>query len=218
MSELLPPNATPQEVALTGTVGRLSSVPVPVRDVWDADTCPVGLLPWLAWAYSVDEWSINWTPEQQRAAIKRSVSVHRYKGTIGAVREALDALGFGVVIQEWFNKMPEGEPYTFSVQLTTDQVGIDQAALAKIFEIINSTKNLRSHLEGIEPIVVTRSEVFLGGVSGIGTEVDVVSGYTEAQMDDMMTALADGGFLTGDVTLDAFHNNLNTTLPGAGYW
>lgn len=217
MSDLLPPNATPQEAALEGATSRISNVPVLVRDIWNADTIPAGLLPWLAWAYSVDEWSADWTPAQRREAIKRSVSVHRYKGTIGAVREALDALGYIVVIQEWFNKLPEGEAYTFNVQLTTDQVGIDQPALAKIFQVINSTKNLRSHLEEIEPIVVTRSEVFLGGVNGIGTEVDVTPAYNEAQLDDIMAGL-EFDFLGNEAFLNAFHNNLNVTLPGPGYW
>lgn len=217
MSDLLPPNATPQELALEGAASRISNVPVLVRDIWNADTIPAGLLPWLAWAYSVDEWSADWTPAQRREAIKRSVSVHRYKGTIGAVREALDALGYIVVIQEWFNKLPEGEAYTFNVQLTTDQVGIDQPALAKIFQVINSTKNLRSHLEEIEPIVVTRSEVFLGGVNGTGSEVDVTPAYNEAQLDDIMTGL-EFDFLGNEALLNSFHNNLNVTLPAPGYW
>ncbi|MNT00427.1 Phage tail protein [compost metagenome] len=192
-------------------------MPTPVRDIWNADTIPAGLLPWLAWAYSVDEWSANWTPEQQREAIKRSVSVHRYKGTIGAVREALDALGYGVVIQEWYQKLPEGEPYTFNVKLTTGQVGIDQPALAKIFQIINSTKNLRSHLEGVETIVVTGSEVFLGGASMIGIEEDVTPLHDEEDVDNLMTAL-EYEFLENEALLNAFHNNLNVTLPAPGYW
>ena len=176
---LLPPNATPQELAMEQASARVGDVPTPVRDVWNPDTCPAALLPWLAWAYSVDNWDATWTPAQQRDSIRASVDVHRYKGTIGAVRDALDALGFTVVIQEWFNKLPEGEPYTFDVILTTDQIGIDQSAMAKILRVIEGTKNLRSHISTIRPTIKTASNIFIGGVMGMGSDLTIsFGGYT----------------------------------------
>ncbi|MDT9105875.1 phage tail protein I, partial [Escherichia coli] len=121
MSDLLPNNATPLEAALAEAIARISDVPTPARDVWNPDTCQANLLPWLAWAFSVDEWDADWSEAQKRAAIKAAVPVQRYKGTIGAVREALAALGFGVQVQEWFNQLPAGAPYTYRLLLTADQ-------------------------------------------------------------------------------------------------
>lgn len=195
MSEiLLPPNATPQELALEGATSRVVAVPSPVRDVWDADAAPDALLPWLAWAYSVDEWDAGWSPAQRREAIRRSVEVHRYKGTIGAVRTALAALGFDVVIQEWFNQSPVADPYTFTISLTTSQTGVNAAAIARILSVVNSTKNLRSHLTKIRPTVVSRSEVYTAGAPGIGTDVTVKPEYTDP--DALMDAFRAGFFET----------------------
>lgn len=173
MFDLLPNNATPLETALAETIARISDVPTPARDVWNPDTCPANLLPWLAWAFSVDEWDADWSDAQKRAAIKAAVPVQRYKGTIGAVREALAALGFGVQVQEWFNQLPAGEPYTYRLLLTADQVGIDQAALARILRVVDSTKNLRSHMDTLVPSATTRATLFTGGANGIGNEITI---------------------------------------------
>lgn len=92
MSDLFPPNATAQERAISEAIDR--TVPVVVREVWNPDTCPSDLLPWLAWAFSVDEWDSGWSDEVKRAAIAASVSIHRKKGTLWAVRTALENIGY----------------------------------------------------------------------------------------------------------------------------
>jgi phage tail P2-like protein len=175
MSDLLPSSATAAERALSNAVERHATLPVPVRDVWDADTCPAALLPWLAWAYSVDEWDTRWSEQQKREVIRRSIEVHRYKGTIGAVREALAALFFDSRIQEWFNQTPNGTPYTFKVLLQANQVGIEQAAFNKLFQVIDRAKNLRSHLDSVELFVSTPSVPYIAGAAGVGSEVVVTN-------------------------------------------
>lgn len=176
MSDLLPHNATAQERALSEAVSRISAVPVPIRDIWDADTCPPHLLAWLAWAFSVDQWDSTWTDSQQREFIKRSIEIHRYKGTIGAVREALRALSFDAQVQEWFNQVPAGDPYTFRLLLTVDQIGIDQAALAVLLSVVRRTKNLRSHISNIEVTAKTQASLCIAGTSAVGSEI-VLTGY-----------------------------------------
>lgn len=174
MSDLLPPNATPQERAISESIARIGDVPASgVRAQWNPNTCPPDLLPWLAWEFSVDEWDTSWSEAQKRAAIKSAVEVQRHKGTIGAVRNALNALGFGVQVQEWFNETPAGEPYTYRLLLTADQVGIDQQALAKILQVIDSAKNLRSHMSAAVPSVVTRATLVTAGANGMGNEITI---------------------------------------------
>ncbi len=95
MNSLLPPNATPQETAIEAATARIADVPVPNASLWTPATCPAALLPWLAWALSVDEWDGTWPEERQRAVIAASVGVHRRKGTRGAVVAALAAAGYG---------------------------------------------------------------------------------------------------------------------------
>jgi phage tail P2-like protein len=53
------------------------------------------LLPFLAWAFSVEEWGSDWSQETKRETIANSVLVHRLKGTLAAVRFALASAGYG---------------------------------------------------------------------------------------------------------------------------
>jgi len=100
---LLPPNATPLERRLTasGFAGAAGIVPT----LWHPATCPARLLPWLAWAESVDDWNEEWSEERKRAVIAASRAVHRLKGTPAAIRQALAARGQedAVIIERYDN-------------------------------------------------------------------------------------------------------------------
>lgn len=176
MSDLLPPNASKGERAISLAIERHAALPTPMREVWDADTCPADLLAWLAWSLTVDEWDSGWTDAQKRGVIKASIQVHRFKGSIGAVREALGALSYTARVQEWFNQIPAGAPYTFRLLLDVDQVGITQAAQAALQTALERTKNLRSHLERIEPSVTTRATLTVAACAALGTEI-VLTNY-----------------------------------------
>lgn len=66
-----------------------------IRPLWSPEDCPADLLPWLAWALSVDEWDAAWTDADRRAVVAGSALVHRRKGTIGSIRRALRNAGYG---------------------------------------------------------------------------------------------------------------------------
>ena len=92
---------TPVERELERTTGeRIEALPLLIRSLHNPDTCPIDLLPWLAWALSVDTWSTDWTEAQKRAVCKASLQIHRHKGTVGAVEDALAALGISLEIIE----------------------------------------------------------------------------------------------------------------------
>ncbi|MBI2235384.1 MAG: phage tail protein I [Magnetospirillum sp.] len=110
---LLPSNASAQELALEAATARIGAVPVPVDTLFDPQRCPTSHLPWLAWSLSVDYWRSDWPEATKRRVIAASVDVHRRKGTIGAVRRALTALGSPPEIVEWFDAAPAAEPGTF---------------------------------------------------------------------------------------------------------
>ncbi|MFQ2788910.1 phage tail protein I [Aeromonas caviae] len=171
MSELLPPSSTPLERALADTVSKVSTLPTTARDLWNPDTCPVELLPWLAWAFSLDDWDVTWTESQQRAAVKASYSVHRYKGTIGSVKDALQALGLGVQVQEWFNQIPAGDPYTYKLLLEVNQYGVSLAQLETIQAVVENAKNLRSHMTTLDLTVASNATVYIGAVAMSGNEI-----------------------------------------------
>lgn len=172
-NELLPPNATAHEIALSAAASRISDVPVPLRALYQPAATPMAALPALAWSYSLDEWDTSWTEAQKRQAVAGSLYVHRHKGTSGAVKRALSALGLDVQVQEWFSQTPAGAPFTFRLLLTGDQVGFDQAALQRLLYVVASTKNLRSHLSDVVPRVVTTAGPQVAAMSHVGSEITV---------------------------------------------
>lgn len=117
-NSLLPPSATPMERALAGVTERLEQLPVPYRQLWNPDTCPVNLLPYLAWSMSVDEWDNDWPEHIKRQTVKDSLYQHRIKGSRLAVENAIASFGTTADILEWWEKSPEGIPHTFSVAIS----------------------------------------------------------------------------------------------------
>lgn len=89
---LLPKNSSRLERALeTAVTGYDNAAQVPA--LWNGDTCPKGLLPWLAWEVSVDDWETDWSEEKKRAAINGSLDIHEQKGTPAAILNALAIRG-----------------------------------------------------------------------------------------------------------------------------
>ncbi|MFM2091074.1 MAG: hypothetical protein RLZZ127_1563 [Planctomycetota bacterium] len=141
MSEtLLPPSATAQERALDLATARVGDVSVPLRTLWDPDTCPASLLPWLAWALAVDAWDPAASESVKRQAIRDSVSVHRRKGTAGALLTALAP--YDVDVEEWQDQSPVGIPYTFALLAGA---GLTDPQKSAVIDIANRVKNARSH-------------------------------------------------------------------------
>lgn len=98
---LLPPSATAVERSLLNVLGPAVDLGNDIRALWNPATIPAPFLPWLAFPMSVDEWDDAWSDDQKRAVIAASAEVHRRKGTIGAVRRAVQALGYsGIEIIE----------------------------------------------------------------------------------------------------------------------
>lgn len=145
MSDLLPPNATKAERAISLAVNRAPGVPI--RTLWSPQTCPEGILPWLAWALSVDEWNTAWPLEKKRAAVAESIAMHRRKGTIGALRRALESLGYEVEVDE-----KTGTAYTFRLLFKVGEGAaggaLIDAAISQATDIALRQKNARSELIG----------------------------------------------------------------------
>ncbi len=156
IKSILPPNATQLQKDIEAvTTSRLLSLDADVlRRLNNPDTCPAELLPWLAWAMSVDVWNNDWSTDTQRKVIRESVQVHTQKGTIGALRRALAAFLYADIhIEEWFEY--GGEPYTFRVRAIFREEGLSVSDTELIYSTIMQTKNLRSHLEYFRPELET---------------------------------------------------------------
>ncbi|KAB2762286.1 phage tail protein I [Brucella anthropi] len=101
---ILPARSSPLTVALLAAeLARIATVdPTIIATIWNPETCPKVLLPYLAMGVSVDVWSADWSDDQQRRVIAASPMVHRLKGTRGAVERALAAFDLETQIVEWW--------------------------------------------------------------------------------------------------------------------
>ncbi|MCV5639247.1 phage tail protein I, partial [Escherichia coli] len=90
--------------------------------LWNPDTCPANLLPWLAWSFSVDRWDDKWPEATKRAVIRDAYFIHCHKGTIGAIRRVVEPLGYLINVTEWWeNSDPPG---TFRLDIGVLESGI----------------------------------------------------------------------------------------------
>ncbi len=148
MGSLLPPNASALERAIEQATARMTELPVPLRQLVNPDTCPIDLLPYLAWALSLDSWSSDWPDQVKRTRVRRAMEIARSKGTAESVRAVVESFGGGVALREWWQMTPPGEPYTFELIVTLTGAGGTPASAAFADAVINEvrrTKPVRSH-------------------------------------------------------------------------
>lgn len=162
IASLLPPNATQTERALEQSTARISAVPVPIATLWNPDTCPAAILPWLAWALSVDHWDSGWSEDAKRQSLRKSISIHRVKGTVASVKLALAAAGYGdATVVERFGSETYNGAYNYNGSITysepdhwaeyriylTRPITIEQAD--QVRKILATTSPARCHLKGL---------------------------------------------------------------------
>ncbi len=113
---LLPPFSSQLERAVEQLIASVTSKPLVINQLWDPWQCPLELLPWLAWANSVDDWMDSWPESIKRQVIANAYEVHQYKGTPYATTRALDALGIKTQLIEWWEQHGSGVRGTMKVQ------------------------------------------------------------------------------------------------------
>ncbi|WP_439357775.1 phage tail protein I [Bradyrhizobium sp. DASA03007] len=97
MDNILAPNATVFERTLASQVDRLLDLDIPIRLLWDPWRCPENLLPYLAWALSVDMWDPSWPITKRRSVIANAIKHHQIKGTLKSIETYLDLIGSQVI-------------------------------------------------------------------------------------------------------------------------
>ena len=150
LHSILKPNATVHDQAIENAIRQTRPDLTSIANLMDPTTCPVELLPWLAWSFSVEVWDSAWSEKIKRNVLQDAVRVHRLKGTKGSVAEALASLGMDGKISEWFEY--GGQPHTFKIDVLVDQlfaVGfrMDQAFVQTVDRVIRNVKPVRSHYD-----------------------------------------------------------------------
>lgn len=175
---LLPPNLTPLEAALADSLA-LNSDPTPIRTLWDADRCPVALLPWLAWALSVEGWESAISEQQQRELVRNAIPTHRRKGTPASITAALAAIGIDARIND--RRSQSTVPHTFEVEINLHDRGLDDATRRQIEGIVAHYKNVRSRPAGLRISLTSKGAIFVGAAAWLGDELTVYP-YTPAEI------------------------------------
>lgn len=120
--------------------------------VYIIDTVDAVALPYLAEQLDVlgyKGWRLATTETDQRELLKRSIELHKYKGTVWAIKEALKSIGFTDV------KVNEGLAAgydhwaKFGIELTNQDVQLNTTQYQDILAMVREYKNERSHLEEI---------------------------------------------------------------------
>ncbi|WP_411753657.1 phage tail protein I [Serratia sp. (in: enterobacteria)] len=177
MNSLLPISASPFEHNVAKACAGIDDIPVPLRDTWNPDTCPVALLPYLAWARSVDRWDDSWSEATKRAVVKAAFVLHQRKGTMGAVRRAIMPLGFELSPTEWWET--DDEPGTWRAIVDVMDKGITEAMHDELERLIDSAKPRSRHLIGLAIRLKTIAPLYAGAANYLGDELTIYPYFPE---------------------------------------
>ncbi|WP_438767902.1 phage tail protein I [Kushneria sp. TE3] len=176
MSKLLPPNSTDLERLAADALADLERVPVPLRTLMSPDDCPLHLLPYLAWAFSVDRWDTTWSESAKRGVVRSAFYVHAHKGTISALRRVVEPLGYLLEVEEWWQMAPEGEPGTFALRIGVLDAGITDEMYTELTRLVYDAKPLTRHIIGLDLLGETRGPLYIG-MAAYGGDTTTVYPY-----------------------------------------
>lgn len=171
MTSLLPLNSTQLERAIEAAL--VEKTKIPLRDLYNPDTCPAHLLPWLAWTWSVDRWDNKWSEAIKRSAIRSAFYVHAHKGTIGALRRVVEPLGYLIEVVEWWETTPMGVPGTFALKVGVLDTGITEEMYLELERLIDDAKPVSRQLTGLAISLETTGYIVIGASVSEGEVIDV---------------------------------------------
>ncbi|WP_433589651.1 phage tail protein I [Pseudomonas koreensis] len=170
---LLPSNSTPLELQAAKALAQIQRVPIPLRTLYNPDKCPLPVLPYLAWSFSVDRWDSQWPESAKRSAIRSAYYIHSRKGTLGALRRVVEPLGFALEVVEWWQTIPIGRRATFALNISVSETGITEQMYQELTWLIDDAKPLTRHLTSLDIILETGVESYTAIAIEDGDEIDV---------------------------------------------
>lgn len=169
---LLPKNSTPLEKLIEHQAMRIREIPVMFYQLIDANTCPVPFLPWLAWSRRVEYWNGEWDEKTRRQVVNDARTFNEQRGTQSTLSQAMQNIGLGHKLTAWHEITPKGEPFTFTVGITSGRIDIEQQQ--EIHTVLESAKSARDVFR-IDASVVAFSDVFIAGACRVGEVVYMMS-------------------------------------------
>lgn len=157
---------------------RFSDLELDKLLVYLIDTVDSDAIPYLAEQFDVlgyKGFRLATTEADQREIIKRSIELHRYKGTLWAVREALTSIGFGdAVIVEHV----EDHWAKFRVTIELGERALNAIEIDELVKMISEYKNTRSHLADLSYTIVFNDTVIITDDAVDNSSVDETDGVS----------------------------------------
>ncbi|MDG4948722.1 phage tail protein I [Actinobacillus equuli subsp. haemolyticus] len=146
---LLPSNSTLLEKRAAECLQAAVKNPLIIPDLINPNRCPEQLLPYLAWAFSVDKWDEKWSEDVKRIAIKQSFYIHKHKGTISAIKRVIEPIGYLVELKEWWQETPNTEAGTFKLIVEVSENGLSEQTYSELVRLIDDVKPVSRHLKNL---------------------------------------------------------------------
>lgn len=160
MKALMPPNSTVLEKNLA-EVGQDAFDLASIKVIRDIPTVPAQFLSFIAYQNSVDYWDENWQDSLKRKVIQDSKSQHKLKGTVEAIRRALEPFGYEVKIIEWFQIEPNLVPGTFHLELDLIGKSLTEEVYNEVNRLVSDAKAASRHMTNLiittNPILTIRN-------------------------------------------------------------
>lgn len=172
-SSLLPPGSSDLERAAATALSSAMALDVPLRDLWSPEHCPLDLLPFLAWAFSVDRWDATWPELVKRRVVRAAFFVHQHKGTISALRRVVEPFGFLLEVIEWWETEPLGVPGTFRLRIGVLDRGIDDATIIELERLIDDAKPLTRTLTGLAVELESHGQAYAAAALACGDDITI---------------------------------------------
>lgn len=136
---VLPKNATDylRNLSAVGADRMLPFTADELRNLWNPAKCEESVLPFLAWALSVDVWDADWPTDKKRRVLANAFLDHQRKGTLATIKQYLGYRGctvdkvitpparcFGVIgltdtqREVWISRLPQIRVYPFETDET----------------------------------------------------------------------------------------------------
>lgn len=131
---------------------RMDAVQLDALLVYLIDTVSEDALSFLAEQFDVLGYKgmrLATTTAQKREVIKRAIELHRFKGTVWAVKEALKTIGYPDAVLTEHVQNGAGGWATFRIELDAGNNPISTTAVEELVRMIEEYKNVRSHLTDV---------------------------------------------------------------------
>lgn len=142
---LLPGNSTLLEKRAAECLQQAVKNPLIIADLINPQKCPEHLLPYLAWAFSVDKWDEQWSEEVKRIAIESAFIIHKQKGTLTAIKRVIEPIGYLLELKEWWQETPEGVPGTFKLNVEVSETGLNANTFNELTRLIDDVRPVSRH-------------------------------------------------------------------------